>query len=32
MERGRDFREGLHPSLTYIPPSLNKLIREGDRR
>jgi len=23
-ERGRDFREGLRPSLTYTPPSLTK--------
>jgi len=22
-EGGRDFREGLRPSLTYTPPSLN---------
>jgi hypothetical protein len=22
--RGRDFREGRSPSLTYTPPSLNK--------
>ena len=29
LKQGRDFREGLRPSLIHIPPSLNKTIREG---
>jgi hypothetical protein len=28
---GGDFREGLHPSLTYTPPSLIKGRGQGDR-
>ena len=28
---GRDFREGLRPSLTYTPPSLIKGRGQGDR-